>query len=178
MTPVLPNSIFFLVDGNARSAAAHKSQDGFFDGTIWFLVLVPIIAMFVIAVINRKSKQNVREYSDADFDADVIGSETPVLIHLYREWSIGDQVLIAQVETMASRRPPYKVGFVNSDKNEGLRKRFEKVDAPALLFFIDGERVFQSKGVFDAEDVHAELLDLMERAQRNKVTAETTEPIA
>ncbi len=158
----------FFLAGQGQISRAVQSQDGFFDGTIWVIVVVPLVAMFVIAIMNKKSKQTVREYTDADFDDDVLGSPVPVLVHFYREWSIGDQCMIAQVENMASRRPPYEVGFVNVDHNEGLLERFKHVEPPALLFFIQGEKVFQSRGVFDADDVHAEVMDLMERHTRRR----------
>ncbi len=158
-------TVFFLQD-QVRHSPATDSQDGFFDNTIWFVMIVPLVVMFVVAIWNRKPKQTVREFTDADFDAGVLKAEHPVLVHFYRAWSIGDQCMIEQVENMASRKPPYEVGFVNADKNEILLKRYKNVESPALMFFIHGERVFQSRGVFDGEDVHAELMDLMERHQR------------
>ncbi len=160
------SQVLFLLEQEVRSSAAADSQQSFFDGTIWLLMIVPLVATFLLAWYNKKSKQRVREFTDEDFERDVLGAHDPVLVHFYREWSIGDQCMIAQVENMASRKPPYDVGFVNVDRNRGVMERFPHVEPPALLFFINGERVFQSKGVFDGEDVHVELMDIMERHQR------------
>ncbi|MCB9832387.1 MAG: hypothetical protein H6807_07925 [Planctomycetes bacterium] len=153
-------------DEAPRRNPSDRSQDGFFSANIWLIVLLPLVAAFLLAWYNKKQKQTVREYGDADFDQDVLGNDDPVLVHFYREWSIGDQCMVQQVEKMASRRPPYRVGFVNVDRNEGLKERYGHIEPPALVLFLGGERVFQCRGVFDEADVHEEVLAVIARQRR------------
>ncbi len=161
----LPHTVAFL-EGEPPRLPASRSQEGFFAANIWLLVLLPLLAAFLLAWFNKKKKQTVREYSDADFESDVIASEEPVLVHFYREWSIGDQCMVQQVEKMASRRPPYRVGFVNVDRNDGIKERYGHIEPPALVLFMGGKRVFQCRGVFDEADVHEELVDVIAREER------------
>ena len=167
-------TIFWL---QATNPSSIESQDGFFDSTIWIIAIVPLLAAFCVGWYNKKSKQTIQEFTDDDFQDEVMSATGPVLVHCYREWSIGDQCMVQQVEKLASRQRPYKIGFLDIEKNPESVKFFVGMEFPGLALMIKGERVFQSKGVFNEADIHYEVLDLIER-QGRLVESQNEAPVA
>ena len=155
-------NLLFLIE-NAAADQARKSQQGFFDFTLWLFILVPLIGAFILARLNRYKKQTVAEFSGERFEDDVIHGPEPVLVHFYRPWSIGDQCMISQVEKIAANARGYKVGFVDVEKSPELLSLYSHIGAPALLLFSGGRRVFQCEGVFDEADVRAEVQEVLRR---------------
>ncbi|MCA9320286.1 MAG: thioredoxin family protein [Planctomycetes bacterium] len=162
---------WMLQDAQEVARRAQESQDGFFGGTMWLLIAVPVLAAIVVGAKNRYRKQTVREFHTGDFDREVLQSPVPTLVHFYRPWSIGDQCMIAQVEKIASKAHGFRVGFADMEKNPQLLSLFSNIGGPALLFFADGERKFQCEGVFDEADVMAEIREVM--ARRGGATADS-----
>ena len=157
-----------FAQGERIAREAHESQDGFFSGILWLLVLGPAVIALAIAIYNKKSKQTVEEFGADEFEEAVLRSELPVLVHFYRSWSIGDQVMIAQVEKLATQTGgEFRVGFVDVEKDPSVLELYSHIEPPALLLFAGGRRVFHCEGVFDEADVMTEVHDAIERWRRN-----------
>lgn len=158
------------VQETPRGASHHeKAQEQFFSKTFWFWITIPFAATILIALSRRKPKRTVREYTPEAFDAEIIATGRPFLVHFYRQWSIGDQVMIAQVERIArGTQGFFDVGWVDVEKYPDLLARYAKVEGPALLAFAGGKRIFQSEGVFDEADVRRDVIDALERWERQR----------
>lgn len=166
---LLPPLLLYFAQGAEIADEARESQDTFFDSLIWLFAIVPLAAAILIGLYNKKKKQTVQELDTASFRPEVLESELPILVHFYREWSIGDQVMIAQVEKIGLRaRDEFRVGFVNIDDNPELLGLYSRIEPPALLLFAGGERIFQCEGVFDEVDVCEEVLDTIRLWRRRR----------
>lgn len=95
-----------------------------------------------------------------NFEAEVLGSERPVLVDFWASWCGPCRMVIPIVEELAREHPEYKVGKVNVDEEPELASRFGIMSIPTLLVFRDGELVAQAVGARSKE----ELIDLLEES--------------
>ena len=91
--------------------------------------------------------ENVLEFTDGNFDAEVIQSEKPVVVDFWAEWC-GPCKAIAPVIDELSEEYLNKVKFgkVNVDFNQQTAMKFGIRSIPSLLFFKNGSVVNQIIG--------------------------------
>ena len=103
--------------------------------------------------------ENVKEFTSANFDADVIKSDTPVLVDFWAEWCVPCRAIAPIVEEVANEYDgKVKVGKLNVDHENQMAMQFGVRSIPALLIFNQGAVVNQIVGAVPKSKI-TEILD-------------------
>jgi thioredoxin len=77
--------------------------------------------------------------TDSSFDADVLGSDRPVLVYFWAEWCGPCRLLAPQLEEVAGEhQDKLTVARLNVDDNPETPGRYEVKSIPTLVLFVDG----------------------------------------
>ena len=82
-----------------------------------------------------------------NFEAEVIQSNTPVLVDFWASWCGPCRMLSPVVDQIAQERTDIKVCKVNVDEQEELAMRFGIMSIPTLIVFKNGEIAKKTMGV-------------------------------
>ena len=81
-----------------------------------------------------------------NFEAEVMGSDKPVLIDFYADWCGPCRMVGPIVEEIAEEHPEYKVCKVNVDEEQELAAEFGVMSIPSLFVLKNGEIVNRVMG--------------------------------
>jgi thioredoxin 1 len=82
------------------------------------------------------------EFSDSNFEQEVLNSDTPVLVDFWAEWCGPCRMIGPLVEELASEyEGKAKIGKMNIDNNPGTPMKYGVRSIPTLLVFKNGEVV-------------------------------------
>ena len=81
-----------------------------------------------------------------NFEAEVMGSDRPVLIDFYADWCGPCRMVGPIVEEIAEEHPEYKVCKVNVDEEQELAAEFGVMSIPSLFVMKNGEIVNRVMG--------------------------------
>jgi thioredoxin 1 len=102
---------------------------------------------------------NILEFSDQNFEQEVLGSEKPVLVDFWAEWCAPCRMIAPAVEAIAGEYAGRaKVGKLNVDENQSVTSRYNIRSIPTLLVFKNGEIKEQLVGTTSKDNL-AKLLD-------------------
>ena len=81
-----------------------------------------------------------------NFEAEVMGSDKPVLIDFYADWCGPCRMVGPIVEEIADEHPEYKVCKVNVDEEQELAAEFGVMSIPSLFVLKNGEIANKTMG--------------------------------
>ena len=99
---------------------------------------------------------NVTEFTDANFQNEVLSASVPVLVDFWAEWCMPCRMLTPTIEQLAQEYSgKVKVGKLDTDNNRDVSVKYGIQAIPTVILFKNGEvkRKFvglQSKGDFAA----------------------------
>ena len=83
---------------------------------------------------------SVKEFTDGNFEAEVINSDLPVLVDFWAVWCMTCKMVAPIVADMAVEYAgKIKVGKLDVDKNPGIAVKYGIRSIPSLLIFKKGE---------------------------------------
>ena len=102
---------------------------------------------------------NVQEFTDENFELDVVQSDIPVLIDFWATWCGPCKMIAPIIEEIASDYDgKVKVGKVNVDENGGTAMQYGIRGIPTLLVMKDGQIINQKVGAIHKTEI-ATMLD-------------------
>ena len=79
------------------------------------------------------------EVTDSNFDAEVLESETPVLVDFWAEWCGPCRVVAPVLEEINEEQANLRVVKLNVDDNQQTAARYDVMSIPTLIVFRNGE---------------------------------------
>jgi thioredoxin len=102
--------------------------------------------------------ENVFEVTDATFQADVIESDTPVLVDFWAPWCGPCRVVAPVLEEIAGERNgDLRIAKLNVDENQQTAASFDVLSIPTLILFRNGAPVKTVIGAYPKKKLEAEL---------------------
>jgi thioredoxin len=98
--------------------------------------------------------ENVIEVSDANFEQDVLKSDTPVLVDFWAPWCAPCRMLAPTIEAVAEKYgASARVVKVDVDENPAVSQRYGIKGIPTLILFKDGKEEERVVGATSKEAI-------------------------
>jgi thioredoxin len=97
------------------------------------------------------------EVTDANFQAEVIEAEGPVLVDFWAPWCGPCRVVAPVLEEIASERPELRIVKLNIDDNQQTAAQFQVLSIPTMILFKAGEPVKTVIGAYPKKRLEQEL---------------------
>jgi thioredoxin 1 len=97
------------------------------------------------------------EVTDATFQAEVIESETPVLVDFWAPWCGPCRVVGPILEEIAQERGDLRVVKLNVDENQQTAANYQVLSIPTMILFKNGEVAKKVIGAYPKKRLESEL---------------------
>jgi thioredoxin 1 len=98
------------------------------------------------------------QFTDDNFEAEVIKSDKPVLVDFWAQWCGPCQMMGPIIEELAEDvKDKYKIGKLNVDENRDTAARFGIMSIPTMIIFKNGQAVKQIVGAQSKENLKEEM---------------------
>jgi thioredoxin 1 len=86
------------------------------------------------------ASEHVKEFTDSNFEAEVLKSEQPVLVDFWAEWCMPCRMLAPTIEKLATDYSgKVKVGKVDTDSNRDISVKYGISAIPTVILFKGGQ---------------------------------------
>ena len=107
------------------------------------------------------ASEDVLEFTDTNFDADVIKSDVPVLVDFWAEWCQPCHMLTPTIDELAADyKGKVKVGKVDTDANRDVSIKYGISAIPTIILFSGGQIVKKFVGLTSKEQFESALNEL------------------
>ncbi|MDD3520801.1 MAG: thioredoxin [Actinomycetota bacterium] len=100
----------------------------------------------------------VAEFTDSNFESEVIKSDIPVLVDFWAVWCGPCKMITPEVEKLSEeKKGVLKVGKLNVDENRDTAIKFSITSIPTLLLFKDGQVAKKLVGAMSKDRILSEI---------------------
>ncbi len=101
---------------------------------------------------------NIVQFNDDNFEAEVLNSETPVLVDFWAEWCGPCRMLAPTIDELAEEyKGKVKVGKLDTEVGRNVAMRFGISSIPTVILFKKGQMVNRLIGLRPKKDFKAAL---------------------
>jgi len=101
---------------------------------------------------------NTLAFDDENFDAQVLKSDTPVLVDFWAEWCGPCQMIAPTIDELANEyKGKVKVGKLDVDRSPQIAARFGVLNIPTVILFDKGQSVEKLVGAKNKREYQAVL---------------------
>lgn len=137
-----------ILPGRVRRAAADPEQTGGGVPRAWFK----------LKEAKRMASANVVEFTDGNFQNEVLASDQPVLVDFWAEWCMPCKMLTPTIEAIADEfKGKVKVGKVDTDSNRETAVKYAISAIPTVIIFKNGQVAKKFVGLQSKNDFVAAL---------------------
>lgn len=106
------------------------------------------------------ASDKVHEFTDGNFDAEVLQSDKPVLVDFWAEWCMPCRMLAPTIDQVAEEFDgKVKVGKVDTDSNRDVSVKYGISAIPTVILFKNGEIQKKFVGLTNKDDLASALTD-------------------
>ena len=99
----------------------------------------------------------INDVTDTTFQAEVIESETPVLVDFWAPWCGPCRVVAPVLEEIAAERDDLRIVKLNVDENQQTAASFDVLSIPTMILFKNGQAAKKVIGAYPKKRLEAEL---------------------
>ena len=101
----------------------------------------------------------INDVTDTTFQAEVIESETPVLVDFWAPWCGPCRVVAPILEEIAKERPDeLRIVKLNTDENQQTAVAYQVLSIPTMILFRNGQEAKRIIGAYPKKRLEAELV--------------------
>jgi thioredoxin 1 len=105
---------------------------------------------------------NTLDFTDDNFESEVLQSDKPVLVDFWAEWCAPCRMLTPTIDELATEYvDKLKVGKVNTDLSAETAAQFGISAIPTVILFRDGEPVKKFVGMKTKRDLKAAIDEVL-----------------
>src|SRR5919206_4457578 len=82
---------------------------------------------------------SITNVTDSNFQAEVLESDTPVLVDFWAPWCGPCRLIAPSLEEIAAERDDLRIVKLNVDDNQATAARYDVMSIPTLILFKNGE---------------------------------------
>ncbi len=106
------------------------------------------------------SHENVRQFTDGNFESEVLQSKQPVLVDFWAEWCMPCRMLTPTIEALATDFDgKAKIGKLDTDANKMIAVKYNITAIPTIIIFKDGQPVKMMRGLKKKDELAAALAE-------------------
>ena len=99
------------------------------------------------------ASENVKEFTDQNFETEVLKSDQPVLVDFWAEWCMPCRMLTPTIEKLAKDyQGKVKVGKLDTDANRDVSMKFGISAIPTVILFKNGQVAQKFVGLRQEKD--------------------------
>ena len=96
---------------------------------------------------------NIKEFTDQNFEAEVLKSNEPVLVDFWAEWCMPCRMLAPTIEKLAENYAgKVKVGKLDTDSNRDTAMKYQISAIPTVILFKGGQVAQKFVGLRQEKD--------------------------